>query len=74
MSSLEKKNETLTVNGPNPNKIACKGCKWAINGAIKCNCLKYAEKPHNVYYENAECPMFKAKKGFKNFEKEESNK
>ena len=64
MSSLEKKNETLTVNGPNPKKIACRKCKWAINGAIKYNCLKYAEKPHDVYFNSAECPLFQLRKEF----------
>lgn len=62
MSSLDKKNQEITVSGPNPNKIACRNCKWAINGETQCNCLKYAFKPHDVYYKNAECPSFEPKK------------
>ena len=63
--SLEKKNETITVLGPNPEKIVCKKCKWAVNGATQYNCLEYAEKPHDVYYNNAECPLFQLAKQFK---------
>lgn len=62
MSSLEKKNNELNVEGPNPEKIACRNCKWAINGAIKYNCLKYAEKPYDVYFRSAKCPLFEALK------------
>ena len=63
--SLEEKNKEINVLGPNPNKIVCRHCKYAINGAIKYNCLKYAEKPHDVYYNNAECPLFQALKTLK---------
>lgn len=71
MSSLDEKNNTIQVLGPDPEKMACSNCKWAVNGATKCNCLKYVEKPHDVYYENAKCPKFASLKGFKDFKKEE---
>lgn len=71
MNNLEKKNEQISVLGPNPNKIACRNCKWALNGAIKCNCLKYSLKPHNVYYENENCEKFASKKKLSKFSKGE---
>ena len=55
------RNEDVVVNAPNPEKIACRNCKWAINGAMKCNCLKFADKPASVYYRNEDCPEFKQK-------------
>ena len=60
MNSIDEKNKELYVEGPDPEKIACRKCKWTINGAMKCNCLKYSFKPKDVYYHGAECPMFEA--------------
>lgn len=67
--SLEKKNEKLQVLGPDIKKIPCAKCKWAVNGPLKSNCMKYAFKPYSVYIENKECPKFAPKKSLGKFSK-----
>ena len=69
--SLEEKNKELTVNGPNINKIPCAKCKWAVNGSLQANCMKYAEKPYNVYFKNENCEKFASKKKLSKFSKGE---
>ena len=69
--SMEENNREITVIGPDKEKIVCRKCKYAVNGALQNNCLKYAEKPYEVYFKNEECPRFKLKKMFEDFKKEQ---
>ena len=68
--SLDEKNKSITVNGPDLNKIPCAKCKWAVNGPLKANCMKYAEKPYEVYFKNESCQKFSPKKSLSKFSKE----
>ena len=71
---LDDKNKELTVLGADINTIPCAKCKWAVNGALKFNCMKFAEKPYEVYFKSEECPKFQSKKKFEKFTKEEEEK
>ena len=54
-------NGDIKVLAPDESKIACKDCKWAVNGVIKSSCCKFRTKPYNVYYENEMCDKFAPK-------------
>lgn len=55
-------NDSVSLNGCDPNTIHCKDCKWAhvfeFSQFTSKSCAKYKEKPDEVYYESANCPKF----------------
>lgn len=54
---MEEK-DTVIFNLPNPKKIKCLTC---VNGVMGCTlpyCVKFKLKPHDVLYENADCPEY----------------
>ena len=54
-----EKDEELTLKLPNPKKIKCLTCKYGDMGCTLPYCYKFKLKPHDVYYENADCPEYK---------------
>ncbi len=49
---------------PNPDKIACRNCKWGrICGILNQSCTKYELKPDSIYYDNKKCKFFEMSQG-----------
>lgn len=53
-----EKDERVEFNLPDMKKIKCLMCKYGQNGCLLSYCAKFKLKPHDVYYENADCPEF----------------
>ena len=54
---MEEK-DIAVFNLADSKKIKCMMCKYGQNGCLLSYCAKFKEKPHDVYFENADCPEF----------------
>ena len=43
---------------PNLETIPCLTCKWGLHNFKAYYCVKYNQKPHDVYFESKPCKLY----------------